>query len=80
MLGDVDGNGVVDLADIARMQVIFRGNTPDPTADEMCAGDINGDGRFHGRDLALLIRIINGKLIYDDDDSDDTDADDDADD
>lgn len=57
ILGDVDGNGVVDEADVTLACDIAVGLVT-PTALQLQAGDINRDGVIDGADICLILRII----------------------
>jgi len=47
--GDLDGDGDVDLADLAELLGDFRCN------DGRCVGDVDADGDTDGADLVMLL-------------------------
>jgi hypothetical protein len=63
MLGDVNGDGVVDMEDHHLLVWLLQRNTREPTELEIRAGDMNGDGVLSQRDIPLLLRLIHGKDI-----------------
>lgn len=62
MLGDVNGDGVVDMPDAILAQEIADGEVT-PTQEQLDAGDINGDGIIDSADVTLILRIILGEPI-----------------
>jgi hypothetical protein len=62
ILGDLNGDGVVDLPDAILAQQIADGVLV-PTAMQLYAGDINGDGVIDSADVTLILRIILGLPI-----------------
>lgn len=52
--GDVNGDGRVDLKDIALVARHFGSTPGQPTWDARC--DLNGDGQINMLDLAILAR------------------------
>lgn len=48
--GDYTGNGIVTLADLSQ----FLDGVLDPTLRDVCLGDLNGDGRLDGLDVAEM--------------------------
>jgi FG-GAP-like repeat/Dockerin type I domain len=63
-LGDVNGDGLLDMDDHHMQLWLLRKNTRDPTPEEVFAGDINGNGKLDHRDISLLIFLIHGWSIY----------------
>jgi alpha-tubulin suppressor-like RCC1 family protein len=57
LLGDVDCNGVVNMADLA-LAAAFVQNSGQVTAQGILNGDINGDGTLTAADLASLYLLI----------------------
>lgn len=55
LIGDVDADGDVDIADAVMMQKWLLGNGE---LTDWVAGDINEDGRIHAVDLSLLKQIL----------------------
>jgi len=62
ILGDLNGDGVVDMPDAILAQQIADGEL-EPTELQMHAGDINGDGIIDSADVTLILRIILGEPI-----------------
>ena len=60
-LGDINGDGVLDINDKAHLMWLLRKKTRDPTEEEIRAGDINGDGKLSHKDIAPLLRLIHGR-------------------
>jgi len=65
-LGDVDGDGDLDMDDHRRLMDLLKKNSPPPTPEELYAGDINGNGELDQGDIPLLNRLIHGLPIYPD--------------
>ncbi|MDD5705634.1 MAG: FG-GAP-like repeat-containing protein [Kiritimatiellae bacterium] len=63
-LGDVNGDGVLDMDDHHRLMELLKKNSPPPTPEELYAGDLNGNGRLDHGDIPLLNRLIHGLSIY----------------
>ncbi|URZ15512.1 dockerin type I domain-containing protein [Clostridium felsineum] len=59
MLGDVNGDGVINGRDIMVLTQYIAGK--DVTIDQKAA-DVNGDGAINGRDLMLIRQYIAGKI------------------
>ncbi|URZ07868.1 cellulase family glycosylhydrolase [Clostridium felsineum] len=60
LLGDIDGNGVVDSQDIALFRSYFKG---DSVTINKANADVNADGKIDGRDLMLLdIKLLKGTI------------------
>lgn len=55
-LGDVNGDGALNVADIAALVAYVTGNTP-KTFNEYAA-DFNGDGKIDAKDIELLTQYI----------------------
>ena len=63
VVGDVNGDGVVDVADIATIISIMAGQFPDtipPGTDPTLVADVNGDGEADVADIATVISIMAG--------------------
>jgi len=58
--GDVNNDGIVDVADLIKVINVILGIGPDPTQEERQASDINDDGSIDIRDLITLINTILG--------------------
>lgn len=56
--GDVNGDGVVDMDDHHHLLWLIQKNTRDPFAEEISAGDMNGNGQLDHRDIPLLLNLI----------------------
>ncbi len=54
--GDIDGNGVVDMADVAMFVSVLTGLDTDPA--RVSASDVNGDGAADGRDVTALSGLM----------------------
>ncbi len=54
--GDFDGDGFVSLADVPEFLSVALG----PVGSQVCLGDLTGDGRFDGRDIAALTALLIG--------------------
>ena len=39
---------------------LIKPKSRQPTADELMAGDLNGDGKLDEKDLVLLLRLLDG--------------------
>ena len=65
-LGDVNGDGMLDMDDHHRLLELLQKHSPPPTPEELCAGDINGNGELDQGDIPLLNRLIHGRPIYPD--------------
>jgi hypothetical protein len=62
VLGDLNGDGAVDLLDAILAQQIADGQLV-PTQVQLDAGDINGDGVIDSADVTLILRMILGLPI-----------------
>ena len=63
MEGDVNGDGSVDVADIATVIDIMAGKTPDsipPGTDPYMVADVNKDGNVDVADIAFIITVMAG--------------------
>ena len=54
--GDFDGDGFVSIADVPEFLSVALG----PVGSHVCQGDLTGDSRFDGRDIAALTALLNG--------------------
>ena len=63
-LGDLDGDGDVDVDDLRLLAKLKNGNGRKPTADQLKAGDFNGNGKLDDADYQALRKLLkdNGKL------------------
>lgn len=61
LLGDVDGDGDLDMDDHHFMMWLLRKDTREPTPREICAGDMNGDGGITHKDIPLHLALIQGQ-------------------
>lgn len=52
LAGDIDGNGIVDMDDVAIFANVMVGIDTDPM--RMSASDLNGDGAANGADTAMM--------------------------
>ena len=57
--GDVDGNGVIDIADVAYMIGYLNRQIPDNFV--VAAADMNGDGNVDSHDLVIIVNLIINK-------------------
>ncbi|MFQ6094239.1 MAG: dockerin type I repeat-containing protein [bacterium] len=58
-LGDVNGDGVIDVLDVMLTVNIILG-IHDPTLQELCAADFNSDGEVNVLDVVLIVNEILG--------------------
>lgn len=63
-LGDVSGDGVLDMDDHHHLMGLLKKNSLPPTPEELYAGDLNGNGELDHGDIPLLNRLIQGLSIY----------------
>ena len=54
--GDIDGNGIVDMNDVAMFTDVLIGIDTDPT--RVSASDLNGDGKADGLDVAAFSAAV----------------------
>ena len=59
--GDLDGNGVLDMADLHLLARLKNGNGQHPTADQLRAGDFNGNGKLDNADYQTLRALLKEK-------------------
>jgi len=59
MLGDVNGDGIIDVRDVVLVQRHVLGKIT-LTAEQLKAADINGDGLVDARDVALIMQYALG--------------------
>lgn len=57
-LGDVNGDGVLNKADLQELSRLKNGNGLNPTAEEVKAGDFNGNGRLDNADHQALRKLL----------------------
>ncbi len=57
-LGDVNGDGVLDMEDHHFLMWLLQEQDRVPTPEEIAAGDMNGNGELDHRDIALHLRLI----------------------
>ena len=60
MAADLDGDGVVDVFDLALLKRAAAGNL---SGNALKAADVNGDGAVDAKDVALLTDFIHGKKV-----------------
>ena len=60
LLGDVNTDGVINVADVIALVNIILGLNPSPTPEELCASDVNQDGAINIADVVGLINLILG--------------------
>jgi hypothetical protein len=58
--GDVTGDGAVSVADDALLQTLIKPRARQPSANELRAGDLNGNGQLDYPDVILLKRLLAG--------------------
>ena len=61
IMGDVNGDGEVDVRDVIVLVNIILGKVV-PGASQFWAGDLNGDGSLDVRDVILLVNRILGRV------------------
>lgn len=61
ILGDVDGNGIINVRDAVLVRGYINGRYPGGEAF-LKAADVNGDGKVDMRDAAMIYGYVNGKL------------------
>jgi len=57
--GDLTGDGLVTTADKDLIKELTKPKSRPATADELSAGDLNGDGKLDHKDMVLLIQMLN---------------------
>ena len=61
IMGDVNGDGLVDMSDVNKIVQYLLGNTPDGFDEK--AADVNGDGEIGMPDIMFIVNyILNGKF------------------
>ena len=60
-LGDLDGDGIVNSTDAAKLYRLINGGA-EMTEDQCTAADVNGDGDVNSTDAAIIYRVANGLL------------------
>jgi hypothetical protein len=63
ILGDINGDGVVDVPGDFTLAMKIAVGQRAPDADELRAGDIDGDGKITKTDATLIKRIVHGLAI-----------------
>jgi len=58
MMGDLNGDGFLDIADLTRLIEIMAEIGELPTPDEMGRMDLNGDGNYNVLDVVIMIENI----------------------
>ncbi|MBT3227984.1 MAG: T9SS type A sorting domain-containing protein [Candidatus Marinimicrobia bacterium] len=58
LLGDLDGDGFLNILDVSRFIEIVTETGPDPTFDELALMDLNGDGNHNVLDVVVLIEAV----------------------
>ena len=58
LMGDLDGDGFLNILDVTRFIEIVTETGADPTFDELALMDINGDGNHNILDVVLLIEEV----------------------
>jgi hypothetical protein len=62
-LGDVNGDGKVDVEDIRLLAKLKNGNGRKYTADQLRAGDFNGNGKLDNADYQALREQLKEKGV-----------------
>ncbi len=57
-LGDLDGDGAVDVDDLRLLAKLKNGNGRLPTADQLKAGDFNGNGKIDNADYQAMKKLL----------------------
>ncbi|MEA3288184.1 MAG: choice-of-anchor J domain-containing protein [Candidatus Marinimicrobia bacterium] len=58
LVGDLNGDGTLDILDITRMIEIVTMTGAEVTPDELAVLDINGDGAYNVLDVVILIEAV----------------------
>ena len=58
MLGDVNGDGTLDITDVVRQINIVLNIGDLPTEEELCSADINADGVINVLDIISVVNLI----------------------
>lgn len=58
LMGDLNGDGVLDILDITRLIEIVTDTGEDVTPDELAVLDLNGDGAYNVLDVVILIEFV----------------------
>jgi len=58
MLGDLNGDGFVTMADVELLWLYLEGQLPEGTTINRCNADINRDGSIDWADYLLLIAMV----------------------
>jgi hypothetical protein len=61
--GDVNGDGSVDVADIATIIDVMAGNGQSSMEGVLSPADVNGDGSVDVADIATVIDIMAGNVM-----------------
>lgn len=64
LLGDVDGDGVVDAADSKLLSQYFAGWDVSDTITNLAGADVDGDGKLTRKDAMILARHVAGWTGY----------------
>lgn len=57
-LGDMNGDGIINVQDIIRVLNIILGYEPEPTEYELWAGDVNADDQINIQDVIIMVEQI----------------------
>ena len=70
VIGDVNNDGSVTVADVTALVNIINGTSPNPYQDaEVNIADVDKDGNVNKNDITALVKIILGKSKDDDPDT-----------
>ncbi len=58
LLGDVNGDGIINVLDVVRLLDIILDDNANPTDDELERADMNGDGIHNVQDVIFIINEI----------------------
>ena len=61
ILGDMNGNGVIDFDDAGLIYAYYNGREK-LTEEQLARADVNGDGNVNYDDAGLVYAFYNGKL------------------
>ena len=57
-LGDINGDGIIDILDMVRLVQIILETADEPSDDELSRADINQDGLVNIGDIISLVQLL----------------------